>query len=504
MGRSVVDASRMQPESDAKKPIDYSHLDGVGENSSTLTDASWFRAALHEHTVSLVTSEGARESPGVPNDAPKTGWLARSSKLFNMAARIAGEEVRGRVKGSVGRTLEGFDVLTRVEQARIMVEHLGQLKGAVMKAGQLLSIDASDLLPPEAMDVLAKLQSEAEPVEFAIMERVLDEDLGERRARLEVDPEPAASASIGQVHRGRADGRDVAVKIQYPGIRESIDSDIGALQRVASSFVAVARRNIDMEDTFRELRHILHLEADYLREADNLRRYGAAIGHDERFIVPQPLSELSGPRVLTMDWAEGAPLQIWIRSHPRGVDREAFARAVLDLYCQEFFEWGFVQTDPNHGNYLIRSDGRIVLLDLGAALDYDSGFRARYVELLEIIGTQNDADIIQAGIDFDLIDARERDESKAAFAQLLRSAVEPFLPSRQPFRFRDEDYAQQARSIAREFTTGLRYSPPPRRLLFLHRKLGGLFQLLKRLDVTLDLSPYWERMVGSEIHDDPV
>jgi aarF domain-containing kinase len=462
------------------------------------------RISHGERLVFLVIDATPRSKSGVANDAPKTGWLSRSTKLFNMAARIAGSEVRGRMKGSVGRSLENLDVLTRVEQARIMVEHLGQLKGAVMKAGQLLSIDASDLLPPEAMDVLSRLQSEAEPVEFDIMARVLDADLGASRDRLDVDPEPAASASIGQVHRGTFEGRDVAVKIQYPGIRESIDSDIGALERVASSFVSVARRQIDLADTFRELRHILHLEADYEREADNLRRYGAAIAHDARFVVPMPHGDVSGPRVLTMDWASGQPLHAWIRSGPRGVEREGFARALLDLYCLEFFEWGFVQTDPNHGNYLITGDGRVVLLDLGAALEYDTEFRARYVELLKVIGTQDDARIIQAGIDFELIDAREGDATKAAFAQLLRSAVEPFLPSRQPFRFRDEDYAQQARVVARAFTTSLRYSPPPRRLLFLHRKLGGLFQLLKRLDVTLDLIPYWERMVGTDVRDAPV
>lgn len=439
----------------------------------------------------------------MPNDAPKTGWLSRSSKLFNMAAKIAGSEMRGRVRGSVSRALES-STLTRVEQARILVEHLGQLKGAVMKAGQLLSIDASDLLPPEAMDVLARLQSEAEPVDFAVMSKVLDADLGERRQRLEVDPTPAASASIGQVHRGRFEGRDVAIKIQYPGIRESIDADIGALERVASSFASVARRNIDLSETFNELRSILHLEADYEREAQNLVRYRDAIAHDDRFVVPPPHLEVSGPRVLTMDWAPGQSLHAWIRSGPDGADREAFARALLDLYCLEFFEWGFVQTDPNHGNYLVTDDRKIVLLDLGAALEYDATFRARYVELLKVIGTLDDDQIIRAGVEFELIDDRESPGTKAAFAQLLRSAVEPFLPSRQPFRFRDEDYADQARRVARDFTTSLRFSPPPRRLLFLHRKLGGLFQLLKRLDVTLDLTPYWARMVGTRVRDPSV
>jgi aarF domain-containing kinase len=424
------------------------------------------------------------------NDAPKGMW-GRSRSVLAMAANVASKEIKHRVLGA-------SELATRIEQARVMAESLGRLKGAFMKAGQLLSIDASDFLPPEATEILAKLQGHAEPVDFAQLRAVLDEELGaERVAQLvDLDPLPAASASIGQVHRAQVGGTPVAVKIQYPGIADSIDSDIALLEKVGASFLTLSRREIDLHDTFAELKTVLHLEADYLRERRFLERFGELLAGDDRFEVPRSFPELSTERVLTMSWAEGMPLATWIRAEPPREERQALGRAVLDLYCLEFFVWGLVQTDPNFGNFLVRGE-RIVLLDFGATVEYDADFRRRYVQLLRALRTGDRDTIVTEAIDFGLFDPRESEETRGYFADMLRSSVEPFDPDKQPFLFRDEDYAARSREVIQRFTRSLRYSAPPRQLLFLHRKLGGIFQLLRRLDVELDLRPYWDRMVAN-------
>ena len=177
------------------------------------------------------------------------------------------------------------------------------------------------------------------------------------------------------------------------------------------------------------------------------------------------------------------------------------ARAILDLYCREFFSWGLVQTDPNHGNFLMRDDGRIVLLDFGATLEYDAQFRAEYVHLLRTVETKDVGATVQAGIDFRILDPREPEEPRRLFAEMLFNAMEPFEPGAQPFVFRDQGYAERARDIGRRFTRSLKFSPPPKKLIFLHRKLGGIFHLLRRLDVQLDLYPYWMRMVGQNVRN---
>lgn len=156
---------------------------------------------------------------------PKDAW-SRSKAVLGLIAGLSGQELRHRVRAGLSGSadkLRASELKARIEQAQLMVESLGRLKGALMKAGQLLSIDASDVLPPEALAILAQLQAGAEPVKFESLRSVLLEELGIdwERAFDSFETLPAASASIGQVHRAVLDGVPVAVKIQYPAVRES-------------------------------------------------------------------------------------------------------------------------------------------------------------------------------------------------------------------------------------------------------------------------------------------
>lgn len=418
-----------------------------------------------------------------------------------MAAGVARHELTRSVKATLTSSVEKIaasDLTARLAQAELLAGSLGRLKGAFMKAGQLLSIDASDLLPPEAQRVLASLQGHAEPVPFATLREVLLEDLGEAKllAFADLDETPAASASIGQVHRATVHGLPVALKIQYPEVEANIDSDLELVRKLAQGSLTMSRRPIDLTDTFEELKKVLHDEADYERERHYLERFGELLAEDPRFIVPQSFPELSSRRVLTMTWEDGTPLGEWLNTTPSYADREWVGRTLLDLYCRELFEWGTVQTDPNFGNFLIRASSReIVLLDFGATVTYDATFRSDYVALLRALATADSAALIQLGIAQGLIDARESSAALDLFVEMMQVALEPFETAG-PFAFGDADYAARSRDVVRRFTEQLRHSAPPRRLLFLHRKLGGLFQLLKRLDVTLDLRPYWQRMLG--------
>lgn len=429
--------------------------------------------------------------------------------MLGVAAGVVGHELKHQVvsRFTGSEKLGMAELKTRIEQAKVMAEGFGRLKGAFMKAGQMLSIDASDLLPPEAIEILSKLQGQADPIDFEVMHAVLEQELGPERLALLSDLEETAvaSASIGQVYRARAFGAPVAVKVQYPGIGESIDVDIDLLEKLGQSLLTLSRRKINASGTFEELRAMLKLEADYTRERHYLERFGELLAHDTRFEVPRSVPELCTQRVLTMSWASGVPLGAWIRSDPPREQRVLFGRMALDLYCLEFFKWGVVQTDPNFGNFLIREDvRRIVLLDFGATIEYDDIFRARYVELLRRVATGDRASIIEHGIGFELIDARESPATRDLFADMLLSAAEPFEQSVQPFNFGNADYAARSSDVVRRFVSSLAFSPPPRRLIFLHRKLGGLFQLLKRLDLQLDLYPYWQQMLaGIEVRPTP-
>lgn len=196
----------------------------------------------------------------------KTGVFGRSLSLLSMAAKVGSKELLNRAVSKI----PSEQAKVRVEQALIIAEHLSQLKGAAMKAGQLLSLDASDFLPEEAIEILSKLQSDAKPYDTEILKKVLIKELGnEKFKHLEnFSKSPAGVASIGQVHKASLQGKDVAVKIQYPKIAESINSDLLVLKKVAQSFVTLSGKNIPLNDIFDEFKSVLINETNYEMERD--------------------------------------------------------------------------------------------------------------------------------------------------------------------------------------------------------------------------------------------
>jgi aarF domain-containing kinase len=442
----------------------------------------------------------------------KTSLFSRSSQLLGVASKIAGHELTQKIKGGLAKSIEDHApelVKTRMAQAKILAENLSQLKGAAMKVGQLLSIDSSDLLPPEATEILSQLQSFSEPVDYSQIEKVINEDLSaEQLSLINIDPKPLAAASIGQVHRGNFNGQPLAIKIQYPGVRESIGSDLALLKKIVGAFITLSSRTIELDGVFTELRDILIQETDYLRESDLLTKYGAKLSEADllsSYAVPKVFPQFSTSRVLTMSFEAGKPLKEWITDRPSRAAKDHMARLILDLYCREFFDWGLVQTDPNFGNFLVRESQagkdapQLVLLDFGATVTYDKTFIETYRNLLRAVGTFDDEKIIQSSIDFNLIDARESKTAKDNYIEFMKTALEPFLPNKQPFKFSDPDYTQRSIAVGRKFTSGLKYSAPPKHIIFLHRKLGGIFNLMRKMEVQMNLTPYWEKMIQSKL-----
>ncbi len=424
-------------------------------------------------------------------------------KLLGLAAKVSGHELAQNIKDQFVRGIDDVTsgrLKTRIEQAKLIAESLSQLKGAAMKAGQLLSLDAADYFPAEAVEALSKLQGKADPVDWSIVREVLVEDLGEEKIAdfKNLSIVPAASASIGQVHRAKLNGRDVAIKIQYPGIADTIDADIKILKTLVQGLFKITGRQIDLDETFKEMSLVLHQEANYELERKHMKDYRELMASAHGFIVPEPIDDYCSKRVLTMTWEEGATLGDWMKTSPPLEDRNKIGRKLLDLYCKEFFEWGFVQTDPNYGNFLIRAKSLdLVVLDFGATLRYSPEFRQGYVSLLKTVESRNPEAIVQASIDFGLISDREGPGARDLLAKLMLSSLEPFSESTQPFDFKNLEYVKNQRAIVQAFSQSLRFSAPPKKILFLHRKLGGIFSFLKKLEAEIDVSPYWRLMLAS-------
>jgi aarF domain-containing kinase len=497
-------------------------------------------------TMPSKRTQGAREGSnlGFEAKAPPTSVWARSTKLLKLGAGLAKKEIAGRLgfggnaelernqaseeagngpdSGMEGTTEASKESLrqnlrrlrVQVEQAKEIVATLGQLKGAAMKAGQLISMELRDVLPPEVIEVLSRLQDAGDRVSFAEIDAIITEELGEAvRANLEIVPEALASASIGQVHRATWNAlpnQPLVLKVQFRGIADTIESDLGLLERIARIFLSVQLKDIDMSGVFAELKQVLIRETDYQIEAQSLVRYRALAAGVPGLIVPWHVPELSTKKVLALTFEEGIKLDELIKREPSTEIRFAVAHQLLELYFREFFEWGLVQTDANFANFLFRkssdkSSGKsshsrsgydLVLLDFGAVRAYEDEFRTAYRQLILACFDDRRDEAIALAEKLGLIDARETAHLKSQLVDLIRLVLRVFRSDQQPFDFRNQAYVDEASVSVKAFYRGLKHSPPPPQLLFLHRKLGGIYAMGKALGAKVDLTRYWALVQG--------
>lgn len=428
---------------------------------------------------------GARRTSRVP-----AGRLERLARFGWMAGEFAAgglAETTRRLAGRGGGS-EGSAFLSGPNAQRL-ARRLSQMRGAAMKLGQLLSIESDDVLPPEFAEALAVLRSAADTMPPAQVHRVLGREYGkgwEARFR-HFEEEPLAAASIGQVHAATAaDGRRLALKIQYPGVARSIDSDVENVAWLLRA-TRVLPVEIDVQGLVEEAKRQLRREADYLREAESLRRYRALVADEPGLEVPEAHADLTTRRILAMDLAEGRPIDE-LRSPELPQERRDAAGADLQrLLYRELFEFRFMQTDPNFGNYLYRPEtGRVVLLDLGSAREFSPEFAERYARICRAAIAGDREAIAKGATEAGYLPPDEREDRVEALVDLVLLVCEP-IRSEGPYDFARSELALRARDASFDlaFRLGYLHTPPPE-TAFLHRKLAGAYLLLARLRARVD------------------
>jgi predicted unusual protein kinase regulating ubiquinone biosynthesis (AarF/ABC1/UbiB family) len=450
---------------------------------------------LFDHSLTtIMTSRQSARKPRAMTDnkygkAVPSSRLRRLGHFGGLAAGIAGNVVAGGVRElASGRRPRVADLMLTPANARKMTDKLAQMRGAAMKLGQLLSMDSGDFVPPELADILARLRADAEPMTDAQLARILVGQWGDdwRQKLSAFDARPIAAASIGQVHRARSvDGRDLAVKIQYPDIADSIDSDVENASMLLKAS-GLLPRHIDIAPLLAEAKMQLHDEADYIREARYLTRYAKALAGDTRFSVPQVLPDLSTPRILAMTYAPGISLE-QLTSRPQA-ERDRVAGALMDLVLSELFALGVMQSDPNLANYRYDTEtGTIVLLDFGAARDVSPDIERFYRQMLSA-GLAGDRDVLRSALeDFGLIDSRMNTAHVASVLQLFDMILEPML-HQGPFDFGNNALMRSIRDQGLGLLNDKsNWRLPPAELFFVQRKLGGMYHLAARLRARVDI-----------------
>jgi predicted unusual protein kinase regulating ubiquinone biosynthesis (AarF/ABC1/UbiB family) len=366
-----------------------------------------------------------------------------------------------------------------------------------MKLGQLISLQGEDLLPPELAEILSTLRNQAHEMPEAQVRDVLEVELGvdweERFA--EFDFEPLAAASIGQVHAAETrDGRDLALKLQYPGVAESISSDVDNL----SVLVRVTRLlppEINDAELLAELKRELEREADYAREAASTERYAELVRDDPAVLVPRVHHDLSSSRLLATDRIYALPIEE-LRSPEYATElRDEMGGHLLRIVFRELFAFGFMQTDPNFANYLYEpKERRIALLDFGASREFEPGFVERYRQLIAAIVDGERSDVLDAGRRLGFLVGDEGEEARDAFLEFTELFSEP-LRMRGRYDFAASDLSQRVRDRGLRALTRHQLPRPPTDTLFLHRKLAGSFLLCAHIHARVDCGALYREFV---------
>lgn len=421
-----------------------------------------------------------------------TGIWKRGSKLAFAASKIALTEVSSRLKSW---ETEKEKLESQLATTRALVKTLSELKGASMKLGQLLSLDFGDFLPPEIIKVLEGLHQDAVSLSYKDIEKILKQELGNKFDELsDISQKPIASASIGQVHTAWLGDKKVVLKVQYPNVAKTIPQDVKILSTLLTQLARIQNKQIDFSPLLQEVSEVMRLEADYLNELKMLQQYRENF-KDSRFVIPDGYADFSTDKVLCLDFVEGQKLTDWLQTADSDL-KEKVADDLLMLYLKEFFQHGLVQTDPNPGNFFITPENKIALLDFGAVKFYKAEFISGYTKVIKAALAENREQVLQHSYEMGFIDPRENDETKNTYCDLINLVANHFR-TYDIFDFKDKSFITESQKLAWQLSKKSQFSPPPKELIFLHRKLGGIFVLIRKLGVSMVLKDYWDRALES-------
>ncbi|MFM9377349.1 ABC1 kinase family protein [Gordonia sp. VNK21] len=414
------------------------------------------------------------------------GQGRRNAKLASLPLGMAGRAVGGVGKRLTGKSKDEVSAEMMGKTAEQLFSVLGELKGGAMKVGQALSIMEA-AIPDEYgepfREALTKLQAEAPPMPTATVHRVLDQQLGTKwRERFaSFDDQPAAAASIGQVHRAVwADGRPVAVKVQYPGADHALRADLKTLRRV-SGLIQKLSPGTDVKGMVDELIDRTDDELDYIAEADNQRAFAAAFDGDPDFVIPKVVA--SAPKVVVSEWIEGTRLSRLITDGTR----EQRNDAALKMTTFEFSSparVGLLHGDPHPGNFFILDDGRFGVLDFGAVGRYPNGLPPHTGEILALARDQKYDELRELMVQTGFIQRAYADRvTSADLAKYLQPYIDPLYTD--TFHF-TRKWLQRAAGKATDVTGDVyktsRNLNVPKEYVMVFRVLLGCVGIAAQLD----------------------
>ncbi|KAL0267169.1 UNVERIFIED_CONTAM: hypothetical protein PYX00_009517 [Menopon gallinae] len=374
-------------------------------------------------------------------------------------------------------------LLTEANADRI-VNTLCRVRGAALKIGQILSIQDNSIISPTFQKAFERVRQSADFMPTWQVHKVLSNEIGEdwRSKFREFDEKPFAAASIGQVHYVVLhDGREAAMKIQYPGVAEGIESDINNLIGIMKIW-NVFPKGLFIDNLVEVAKRELAWEVDYLREAECTRKFKTLFSPYPDYVVPDVIDELSSKRVFTTTLVDGEPIDKCADLPDE--DKNRIARLLMQLCLRELFEFQYMQTDPNWSNFFYdRNSGKMALLDFGASRSYDDEFIAKYLEVIKAATDGDRGKVLSLSQQMGFLTGYESKAMEDAHVDAVVILAEVFSSDKE-FDFGRQDTTLRIQKLVPTIVSE-RLCPPPEEIYSLHRKLSGIFLLCAKLKVKI-------------------
>lgn len=443
----------------------------------------------------------------------KTGFFERR---FDMAraglisgSKILGQTAAGMMLAPKERKQKQQEMLSK--QAKYLVSEIGKLKGTVVKVGQMMAIYGEYFLPEDITVALHTLEDSTTALEWTSIQKILENELTmEQLAQLDINKTPLAAASLGQVHRAtrRSDGKQLCIKIQYPGVAKSIDSDMNVIINLFSMTGLVTSKKA-FEIWLKEVKIMLHQEVDYKFEAHKTKFIGKILKDDDRYIVPEVFSEYSTSKILTTSYESGLMVNApEIKELPLQ-RRNLIAQSALDIFLMEVFDWGEMQTDPNFGNYRIRLDDngvldKLILLDFGAMKRFDTNFLDQFCHMIQAAYKEDRNEFLRGAINLKFMSNTFPQEVLDDFADIAMEIIEPLsehpdknsgavLNNNGQYCWKESNLPQRVAKRASQASMSKYFALPPKEFMFINRKLMGVYTFILVLNAQFNGGEYLKK-----------
>ena len=410
-------------------------------------------------------------------DKIKNGFISRQFSIAKLAYKSGKNFLFSGDKTLKEKLKAGFE-----GQVDEIVHELGLMKGSIMKAGQMLSLHAGEFLPPEARNVLKSLENHTYYLDW---EQIKAQVPKEWHEKLDIQRDPVAAASLGQVHIAidKETGAKYAMKIQYEGVKKAIEQDVKALKMLLK-MLNLLPKDVDLSLVFEEIKAMLYKETDYKNEAEATKRYAELTKDLDWVITPDVIEEFCTDTVLTTTWMECLPLRDeGITTLPQAARNELGAN-FMDLFLKEIYELGVIQTDAHFCNFMVTPDyKKWILIDFGATKYASESESKNYRDLITSCAYRDRDKFLGTVQDMGYLSKKNltNQDTLWEYCELIS---EPF--NQYPYNWGISDIPEKAMQMSQKLASDIDLGRPPGDTVFIDRKVAGVFHVLKHLGCVID------------------